>query len=121
VAIVKSEPLRLPEKIEQALIQGNLINLSAEERVCLVLATCKSLHLNPLTNPFIFILVSDWENDTERMILYASRKYSLSKSGKKMKYLWRARICAIAQAVRPRTSEQFQRSATAKKRAGIMS
>lgn len=64
---------KIPDKVEQALIGGNLINLSSEERVSLVMATCKSLRLNPLTNPFIFILVQDWENDSERLILYASR------------------------------------------------
>jgi len=63
----------LSEKVEQALIQGNLINLSPEERVSLVLDTCRSLKLNPRTCPFIFILVSDWESEAERLIMYASR------------------------------------------------
>jgi hypothetical protein len=71
-SITKEVP-RLPEKIEQSLIGGNLVNLSPEERVSLYMATCKSLRLNHLTNPFCYILVADWENDTEKLILYAAK------------------------------------------------
>lgn len=75
-AIVKRktpEVLSLPAEVEQSLIEGNLANLTPEKRVQLYMATCKSLKLNPLTKPFCYILVSDWENDTEKLILYAAR------------------------------------------------
>jgi hypothetical protein len=36
--------------------------------------TCKSLKLNPMTNPFAYILVSGWDSDDgEKLILYATR------------------------------------------------
>ena len=75
-AVVKRkqpETLSLPEEVEQSLIEGNLANLTPEKRVMLYMATCKSLRLNPLTKPFCFILVSDWENSTEKLILYAAK------------------------------------------------
>ena len=67
------EQLSLPEKIEQALIGGNLINLTPEERVKLYMQTCKSLKLNPMTKPFEFILMKDWNENSEKLILYATR------------------------------------------------
>lgn len=75
-AIVKRkelEVLSLPAEVEQSLIEGNLANLSPEKRVTLYMATCKSLRLNPLTKPFCYILVGDWDGDSEKLILYATK------------------------------------------------
>jgi hypothetical protein len=74
-AIVRKEPSypTLPERIENALINGNLASLAPEERIQLYMQTCKSLKLNPLTKPFGYILVQGWGEDGEKLILYATR------------------------------------------------
>jgi hypothetical protein len=64
---------KLPSPIEEALFMGNLLSLSPEQRVNLVMATCKSLRLNPLTKPFDYIMVKDWEGEGEKLILYATK------------------------------------------------
>jgi hypothetical protein len=75
LAIRKSpEPPKLSDKLEQALIMGNLIDLQPAERVQLYMATCKSLGLNPLTRPFDYILFQESEGAPERLELYATRK-----------------------------------------------
>jgi hypothetical protein len=73
--VVKREPSypSLPERIENALIDGNLAQLTPQERVQLYMQTCKSLKLNPLTKPFGYILVKGWSGDDEKLILYATR------------------------------------------------
>src|SRR5690242_9829798 len=75
-AIVKRkevEAITLPNKVEEALIGGNLAQLSPEERLSLYKATCKSLRLNPLTNPFCYILIKGWDDEAEKLILYAAK------------------------------------------------
>jgi hypothetical protein len=73
--VVNREPSypTLPQRIEDALINGNLASLSESERVQLYMQTCKSLKLNPLTKPFGYILVKGWSGDDEKLILYATR------------------------------------------------
>lgn len=72
--LVNSEPSypTLPQRIEDALINGNLATLTPEERVQLYMQTCKSLKLNPMTKPFGYILMKDY-GDNEKLILYATR------------------------------------------------
>lgn len=57
----------LPEVIEQALVQGNLANLTPADRVILYNRTCASLGLNPLTTPFQYITLNG------NLVLYATR------------------------------------------------
>jgi hypothetical protein len=74
--VVHREPSypTLPQRIEDALINGNLITLTPQERVSLYMQTCKSLKLNPLTKPFGYILFKGWGADSEeKLVLYATR------------------------------------------------
>jgi hypothetical protein len=68
-AIVKTDApvATLPEAVEQALVNGNLTNLSAAQRVVLYNQTCESLGLNPLTTPFAYITLNG------KLVLYATR------------------------------------------------
>lgn len=54
----RDEPPRLPEKIERALVAGDLAGLSPAERVEFYNLTCESLGLNPLTKPFGYIVLN---------------------------------------------------------------
>lgn len=63
--IAKQEPITLPEKLEKVLIEGDLAQLSSEERVQYYNALCKSVGLNPLTKPFEYIKLNG------RLTLYA--------------------------------------------------
>lgn len=58
-------PAQLPEAVEQALVNGNLAQLSPEQRVSLYYEVCASLHLNPLTVPFQYITLNG------KLVLYA--------------------------------------------------
>jgi hypothetical protein len=55
----------LSEKLEHALVEGDLSKLSVKERVEFYNATCESLGLNPLTKPFGYITLQG------RLTLYA--------------------------------------------------
>lgn len=57
----------LPEKIEKLLLTGDLKELAVEERLIYVNKLCKSLGLNPLTQPFQYLVLQG------RMVLYATR------------------------------------------------
>ncbi|HXE85524.1 MAG TPA: hypothetical protein VN524_01855, partial [Hyphomicrobiaceae bacterium] len=57
----------LPEAVEQALVNGNLADLSASQRVVLYQQTCDSLGLNSLTAPFAYITLNN------KLVLYATR------------------------------------------------
>jgi hypothetical protein len=48
----------LPEAVEQALLADDLSGLSPAQRLSLYKATCSSLGLNPLTNPFRYLRLS---------------------------------------------------------------
>ena len=48
----------LPSTIEQALVEGDLTGLTAEERVQFYNATCDSLGINPFTKPFGYIVLN---------------------------------------------------------------
>src|SRR5712664_1008679 len=52
---------------EQVLLQGDLGKLSNEEQTKYVLGLCRSLGLNPLTKPFMWLLIDG------KLTLYASR------------------------------------------------
>jgi hypothetical protein len=58
-------PALLPEAVEQALVQGNLAELSPAQRVVLYKELCSSLGLNPLSVPFQYITLNG------RLVLYA--------------------------------------------------
>ena len=53
--------------LEHVVAQGDLANLTAEQRVAYYQATCQSLGLNPLTRPFTYIKLNG------RLVLYANR------------------------------------------------
>lgn len=59
--------LAIANKIEQALIHGDLSKLSGEERISYYNRTCESLKLNPLTKPFEYITLNG------KLTLYAKR------------------------------------------------
>jgi len=56
-----------PLTVEQALVQGDLSGLDAEQRVNYYLKVCSSLGLNPYTKPF------DYLNLNNRLVLYARK------------------------------------------------
>lgn len=56
-----------PEAIENVLINGDLKNLSAEQRVVYYRNVCETVGLNPLTRPFEYLVLSG------RMVLYARK------------------------------------------------
>lgn len=53
--------------IESVMLAGDLMKLSAPQRVSYYKATCESLHLNPLTKPFEFITLNG------KLVMYATR------------------------------------------------
>lgn len=55
------------EKIEAAIVQGDLAKLTPEERVNYYGSVCKSVGLNPLTKPFAYISLNG------KLVLYATR------------------------------------------------
>lgn len=55
------------DRVNLALIQGDLSRLSPQEKQAYYLATCKSLGLNPLTKPFEYLRLNNKE------ILYATK------------------------------------------------
>jgi hypothetical protein len=57
----------LPEKLERALVGGDLKDLSSTERLQYYNAVCSSLKLNPLTKPFEYITLNG------RLVLYAKK------------------------------------------------
>lgn len=75
-----TRPLRLPEKIEKALLEGDLSSLTVEERLVLYYRMCRTLRLNPLTRPFEYVVFRNRDDDDGdpsapapggRMVLYA--------------------------------------------------
>lgn len=53
--------------IEQALVQGNLANLNADQRLSYIKQVCESVGLNWLTKPFEYITLNG------KLVLYATR------------------------------------------------
>jgi hypothetical protein len=76
-AVATVEPTRLPSvrkpprealaQLEQVVIQGNLANLSENERIGYYARVCESLGLNPLTRPFEYITLNG------KLTLYARK------------------------------------------------
>lgn len=58
---------KLPEAIEQALINGDLSKLSVENRIIYYNKMCEGLGLNPLTKPFNYIVLNG------KLVLYATK------------------------------------------------
>lgn len=56
-----------PDLMEKVLVKGDLKDLSPADRLSYYQAVCKSLNLNPLTQPFQYITLSG------RLTLYATR------------------------------------------------
>jgi hypothetical protein len=56
-----------PVTIEQALVQGDLSGLDAEQRVNYYLKVCSSLGLNPYTKPFDYLVLNS------KLVLYARK------------------------------------------------
>ena len=65
--LVPAEPVKLSAKLEQALVEGDLKNLTPSERVEFYNRTCESLGLNPLTRPFGYIVLNG------KLTLYAQK------------------------------------------------
>lgn len=55
------------QKIEEAIVQGNLANLNTQERLVFYKRVCESVGLNPLTKPFEYITLNN------KLTLYATR------------------------------------------------
>ena len=66
-------PPTIAESIEKVLIGGDLSPLSPEERVQYHNAVCKSIGLNPLTGPFLYILFRETEGAPAKLQLYATK------------------------------------------------
>ncbi len=64
-AIATIQPMAA--QIEQVLVNGNLAQLSPEQRVSYYNAVCESVGLNPLTRPFEYITLNG------KLVLYARR------------------------------------------------
>ena len=62
----------LPDAIKQALMHGDLSELTPEQQLLLYHQTCVSLGLNPLTNPFHYLWLKG-EGDKKRLVLYATK------------------------------------------------
>lgn len=71
-AITKREPPTVAEAVEKVLIQGDLSPLTPEQRVDYYKKVCLSLSLNPLTNPFLYILFRE-VGGGEKLQLYATK------------------------------------------------
>lgn len=56
-----------PATLEMVMLGGDLSKLNSKQRVSYMLATCRSLGLNPLTKPFDFINLSG------RLVMYAKK------------------------------------------------
>jgi hypothetical protein len=67
IATPKSTQVVVTDKIEQVLITGDLKALSPVERLDYYKAVCKSLNLNPLTQPFDYIVLNN------KLTLYAKK------------------------------------------------
>lgn len=67
LTVQNTEALALTHGVEQALIAGNLAELTPQQRVTYYLNTCRSLGLNPMTRPFEYITLDD------RLTLYTTR------------------------------------------------
>lgn len=61
------ERAMVPVTVEQALVDGDLKGLDAEQRVNYYLKVCTSLGLNPLTKPFDYIVLNG------KLVLYARK------------------------------------------------
>lgn len=71
-ALAKREPPTVAEAVEKVLIQGDLSPLTPEQRVDYYKKVCLSLSLNPLTNPFLYILFRE-AGGSEKLQLYATK------------------------------------------------
>jgi hypothetical protein len=65
------EELNLSNAIESVLIQGDLAKLTTEERIDYYKAMCRTLGLNPLSQPFDYILF--YADGTKVLKLYANK------------------------------------------------
>jgi len=72
-AIVKREPLSIPEAIEQVLIAGDLTALLPQQRIDYYNRVCRSLGLNPLTRPFDYIMFRATDDAPAKLQLYANK------------------------------------------------
>src|SRR5208282_1211833 len=71
--IVHKPVLTLAEGVEKVLIGGDLSPLTPEQRVDYYKKVCLSLGINPLTNPFAYILYKERDEDEGKLALYALR------------------------------------------------
>jgi hypothetical protein len=61
----------MAEKLERALIGGDLAQLSAPEKIQYYNSVCQSLGLNPLTKPFAYIRMPGRNGEPGKEVLYA--------------------------------------------------
>ena len=66
----------MPEALEKVLIGGDLSPLSVEERIDYYKRMCNTLSLNPLTQPFSYILFRESDNSPAKLSLYANKSCS---------------------------------------------
>lgn len=72
-ALARIERPSVAEAIERVLIQGDLSNLTPEQRLEYYNAVCKSVGLNPLTRPFEYLFFQETENSPRKLSLYARK------------------------------------------------
>lgn len=66
-AVSRVESLSISQKIEQVLMKGDLSSLTEAERVSYYNKVCDSVGLNPLTQPFSYIVLNG------KLVLYANK------------------------------------------------
>lgn len=61
------------QAIERVLLQGDLSQLTPEQRLHYYQSVCASLKLNPLTKPFEFLELKDRQTGGKKIVLYARK------------------------------------------------
>lgn len=56
-----------PDMIERVMLEGDLTNMSVQERINYYAQVCESMHLNPLTKPFDYLRLNG------KLVLYANK------------------------------------------------
>jgi hypothetical protein len=72
-AIVPQRILSVPEAIEKVLILGDLSSLTPSDRIDYYNRVCRSLGLNPLLQPFSYILFRQSDGGPAKLSLYANK------------------------------------------------
>lgn len=56
-----------PDMIERVMLEGDMTNMTVQERINYYAQVCESMHLNPLTKPFDYLRLNG------KLVLYANK------------------------------------------------